>query len=150
VAEPEPVPPPEPAPADVPSIATTLEIPPNKPIPAEGEVTAGMGGEAGGEWDVLMAKVKDWFANGELLQLWERWRDPLRLLLLVIGLVLLLRLYGSVVGTIDSIPLFGGLLELVGLLSLVRFSLTHLVRAEQREQVLSDWQRRWKDFRGRF
>lgn len=109
-----------------------------------------MGGEAGGEWDVLVRKVREWFANGELLRLWERWRDPLRLLLLVIGLVLLLRLYGSVVGTIDAIPLFGGLLELVGLVSVVRFSFTHLVRADQREEVLSDWQRRWKDFRGRF
>jgi hypothetical protein len=97
-----------------------------------------------------VAKVREWFANGELLRLWERWRDPLRTLLLLIGLILLLRLYGSVVGTIHSIPLIGGLLELVGLIVVARFSLTHLVRADQRTQILATWQRRWKELRERF
>ena len=97
-----------------------------------------------------MAKVREWFANGELRHLWERWRDPLRVLLFLIGLILLLRLYGSVVGTIHAIPLIGRLLELVGLVHVVRFTLTHLVRSDERAQVLSTWQQRWTELRGRF
>jgi hypothetical protein len=38
---------------------------------------------------------------------------------------------------------------LVGLVYVVRFSLTHLVRADQRAQVLSTWQRRWMELRGK-
>jgi hypothetical protein len=150
--EPEPSTPAPVPPSDVPSIAATLEIPPAEPTP--GDEAAGFAGIAtagaeGGEWDLLVAKVKEWFADGKLQRLWERWREPLRILLLFIALVLLLRLYGSVVRTIDAIPLVGGLLELVGLLVLVRFSLTHLVRAEERERLFSEWRHRWNDFRGR-
>ena len=66
-----------------------------------------------------------------------------------IGVVLLLRVYGSLINTLDSLPLVGGLLELVGLITLTRFSLTRLVRKSDREQVFSEWRQRWNDFRGK-
>ncbi len=63
--------------------------------------------------------------------------------------MLLLRVYASLIDTLDSLPLVGGLLELVGLIALTRFSLTRLVRKSDREQVFSEWRQRWNDFRGK-
>ena len=80
---------------------------------------------------------------------WQRFRGPLKGLAILIGVVLLLRVYASLIGTLDSLPLVGGLLELVGLIAVSRFTVTRLVRKSDREQVFADWSRRWNDFRGR-
>ena len=63
--------------------------------------------------------------------------------------VLALRLYARVVGTLDGIPLVSGLLELTGLIYLVWFSSTRLVRTSERERVLAEWKQRWQSFSGR-
>lgn len=150
VARPEPAaapaPPVEPAPtaaADAPSIATSLEVP---PLPV-GSYPSEEGG--GGEWEILTAKVRQWFGEGEPQKLLNSIGGPLRAVAYLLGLLLVLRVYRSVVGTIDGIPLVSGLLELVGLIALVRFCLLRLVRRSEREQVLADLQKRWEDFRGR-
>jgi hypothetical protein len=41
------------------------------------------------------------------------------------------------------------LLQLVGLLSVARFALAKLVRSSERERILTSWNQRWNDFRGR-
>ncbi|KEF41213.1 MAG: hypothetical protein ER33_12670 [Cyanobium sp. CACIAM 14] len=142
--EPPPAPAAQPAPAPTgePGIASTLEVP-----PLEG--AAQSGGEGGGEFELLLQKLRDWFASGELQAQWQRIRGPLKGLAILIGVILLLRVYASLIGTLDSLPLVGGLLELVGLIAVTRFSLTRLVRKSDREQVLAEWGRRWNDFRGR-
>jgi hypothetical protein len=145
VARPEPTPPP-PAPtpgAEEPSIAASLEVP---PLPAGSHPTDQ---EGGGEWELLTAKVRQWFGEGEAQKLLQSIGGPLRAVAYLVGLLLVLRVYRSVVGTIDSIPLVNGLLELVGLIALVRFALLRLVRRSEREQVLGALQTRWDDFRGR-
>jgi len=150
-ATPEPVTPePEPilagpdpvAEAPEPGITATLEVP-----PLVG--SADPAGEGGGEFDLLLQKIRDWFASGELQAQWQRFRGPLKGLAILIGVVLLLRVYASLIGTLDSLPLVGGLLELVGLIAVTRFTATRLVRKSDREQVFADWSRRWNDFRGR-
>ncbi len=137
---------PEPVPAPVsepePGITATLEVP-----PLEG--SAEPGGEGGGEFDLLLQKIRDWLGSGELQAQWQRFRGPLKGLAILIGVVLLLRVYASLIGTLDSLPLVGGLLELVGLIAAVRFTATRLVRKSDRDQVFADWSRRWNDFRGR-
>ncbi|MDM7953134.1 MAG: CAAD domain-containing protein [Cyanobium sp. CZS 25K] len=141
VAEaPEPVPAPGSEPE--PGITATLEVP-----PLVG--SADPAGEGGGEFDLLLQKIRDWFASGELQAQWQRFRGPLKGLAILIGVVLLLRVYASLIGTLDSLPLVGGLLELVGLIAVARFSATRLVRKSDREEVFADWSRRWNDFRGR-
>ncbi len=138
-------PPAAPAPVSEPAepgIAATLDIPAQ-------EGSAGEGGEGGGEFELLLQKIQDWFNSGELQAQWQRLRGPLRGLAILVGIVLLLRVYASLVGTLDSLPLVGGLLELVGLITLTRFSITRLVRRSDREQVFAEWRRRWNDFRGR-
>lgn len=135
---------PEPAPVSEPEpgITATLEVP-----PLEG--SAEPGGEGGGEFDLLLQKIRDWLGSGELQAQWQRFRGPLKGLAILIGVVLLLRVYASLIGTLDSLPLVGGLLELVGLIAAVRFTATRLVRKSDRDQVFADWSRRWNDFRGR-
>ena len=152
--EPEPEPEPsEPAPAPTfaptfappvatPTIAATLEAPP---------LAAGSGGsvgEEGGEWDLLMGKVRAFLDGGSLQAWWDRLGGPLRGAGLLIGLVLVLRLYDALLDTLGDLPLVPRLLQLTGLIALVRFALTRLVRTEDREAVLNDWKRRWQGFRG--
>lgn len=141
-ATPEPVPAPVSEPEPGPGITATLEVP-----PLEG--SAEPGGEGGGEFDLLLQKIKDWLGSGELQAQWQRFRGPLKGLAILIGVVLLLRVYASLIGTLDSLPLVGGLLELVGLIAALRFTATRLVRKSDRDQVFADWSRRWNDFRGR-
>ncbi len=175
--EPEPPQPPPTKPAELtepspaitgePSIAATLDVPPlTDPLPRtdarapgsidpqvepafSSEPSEGVAGEGGGEWNLLVEKLNAWFASEDLRKQWESLRGPLRAAAILIGLVLLLRVYGSLVGTIDGIPVIGGLLELAGLIYLVRFSFKNLVRAREREQLISSWSNRWREFRGK-
>ena len=137
-----PAPVPTPVSEPGPGITATLEVP-----PLEG--SAEPAGEGGGEFDLLLQKIKDWLGSGELQAQWQRFRGPLKGLAILIGVVLLLRVYASLIGTLDSLPLVGGLLELVGLIAALRFTATRLVRKSDRDQVFADWSRRWNDFRGR-
>jgi hypothetical protein len=132
----------EPVSAPEPGIVATFEVP-----PLEGSPDSAADG--GGEFELLLQKIRDWLGSGELQAQWQRFRGPLKGLAILIGAVLLLRVYASLIGTLDSLPLVGGLLELVGLIAAVRFTFTKMVRKSDREQVFADWSRRWNDFRGR-
>lgn len=131
--------PPTPEPAPTPAIATTLEIP-----PAPGATPA-----EGGEFDLLVEKLRTWFAEADIGGHWQKLRGPLKGFALLLVAVLALRLYARVVGTLDGIPLISGLLELTGLIYLVWFSSTRLVRTSERERVLAEWKQRWQSFSGR-
>jgi hypothetical protein len=130
---------PEPEPAPTPTIASTLEIP-----PAPGATPA-----EGGEFDLLIEKLRAWFAEADIGGHWQKLRGPLKGFALLLVAVLALRLYARVVGTLDGIPLVSGLLELTGLIYLVWFSSTRLVRTSERERVLAEWKQRWQSFSGR-
>jgi hypothetical protein len=130
------------APAE-PSIAATLEVP---PLPGAGASTEA--GE-GGEFDLLIGKVNAWIDQLDLAGRWQKLRGPLRGAAVLLALLLALRLYAQVVGTIDRIPVISGLLELTGLIYTLWFSTTRLVRTSERERVLADWKQRWHSFSGR-
>ncbi len=123
-----------------PGIATTIAVPPL-------ETGAGIAGE-GGEWELLVGKLNAWFSSGELNRQWQRIRGPLKGVALLIAAILALRLYATVVGSIDRIPVVSGLLELTGLIALVHFGLTRMVRTQEREQVLASWKQHWQAFLG--
>ena len=57
--------------------------------------------------------------------------------------------YGALLGVIGSFPLAPGLLELVGLIAVIRFGLTKLVRSQERRALIEGLQQRWKAFRGK-
>ena len=109
------------------------------PLP-EGESSGG-----GGEWDLLVERFTTWWNSGELNRQWQRIRGPLK----GVAIVVLVLLYATVVGVVDGIPLVSGLLELTGLIAVLQFSTTRLLRSSDRQEVFTQLQRRWDDFRGR-
>jgi hypothetical protein len=126
-----------------PRVAATLEVAPR---------TSGEGGPAagaeGGEWELLLAKVKAWLEQADLPGQWERLGGPLRGLGVLLGLLLVLKLYVALLDTLDDLPLLPRLLQLVGLIAFLRFGVTRLTRSSDRNVILDDWKRRWDAFRG--
>ena len=139
-AAPEPEPEPEPANVWTPQVASTTDVPASPAaVSSEGE---------GGEWELLVEKVKQWIASGQLQQQWETARTPITLLAGLIAVLVVLRIYSSLLGVLESLPLLPGLLELVGVISVVRFSLTRLVKSSDRHEVIDGLKQRWSSFRG--
>ena len=138
-AAPEPTPEPIAVP-EVPTVVSTLEVP---------ALERPSGGDAeGGEWDLLLDKLRQWIASGQLQQLWQTSRTPLTAAAALIGLLVVLRIYGALLGVLDSLPLVPGLLELAGLVAVVRFGISNLVRSSDREKVIANVKGRWAAFRG--
>jgi len=134
---------PEPPSLREPTIAASVEVPPLVLSERSREASQG------GEWELLVSKVNAWLGSGELQKLWTNLRGPLKGVALLVLLAMALKVYGSVVNTIDAIPVVNGLLELVGLIALGRFSANRLLRTKDRTELLNTWGRRWHDFSGR-
>jgi hypothetical protein len=132
--------PPAPAAVEAPSIAASLEAPPQP----------GGGAEAGdgGEWELLVGKLVAFLEGDQLRDWWNRLGGPLRTAGLLLALVLVLRLYDALLDTLGDLPLLPRLLQLVGLIGVARFALTRLVRTEDRQAVIDDLKGRWQRFRG--
>jgi len=122
-------------------VASTITVPPL------GEGAKGDG--EGGEFDLLLQRVSQWLKQQDLPARWERLQGPLRGLALLLLAVVLLRLYGALIDTLDGLPLVPRLFQLVGVIVLVKFSLLNLVRTSDRERLISAWSQRWASFRGR-
>ena len=141
---PEPIAQPEPKPVPDPVVAATLEVPPLE----TSQLAATPAGE-GGEWELLTGKVRAWLESGELQRLWAQARSPLTALAALIALLVVLRVYSALLGAIESLPLAPGLLELVGLIWLVRYGVPKLVRNSEREQLIGGLKQRWQAFLGK-
>ncbi|MEO1003645.1 MAG: CAAD domain-containing protein [Cyanobacteria bacterium J06638_7] len=103
----------------------------------------------GGEWNLLLEKLRQWWGSGELQSLWRQAKTPLTLALAVVGLLLVLRVYSGLVSAINGLPLVPGLLELAGLIWTLRYGLPKLLRRSERQQLLEGLQQRWRNFSGR-
>ena len=150
-AEPEPVEPtptvqdpagPAPTPATgQPQLAAIIEIPATG-APEDADTPGG------GEWELLVSQLSEWLTNLKLQQTFQELRRPLTLLGWLLALLLVLRIYGAVIGTIDHLPLVPGLLELVGVIAVGRFAATRLVRSQERQTLIRQLGDRWKAFLG--
>lgn len=129
------------APAAIPEVESTTTV-----APLAG---AAAGSGEGGEWELLVAKVKAWLESGQIQALWRQSKSPLTLALAAIGVLLLLRVYAGLLAVIESLPLVPGLLELVGVIYAVRVGLPRLVQRSKREQLIQGLQQRWNTFVGR-
>ena len=138
-AEPAPLPTPAPAPPANSVFSTSLEVPAVAPSAEAPE---------GGEWDLLLSKIRQWVDRGELDNLISSARTPALVFGGLVGVLLVLRVYAALLGAIDSLPLVPGLLELTGVVWLARFGATNLVRSGDRNTILSQLQQRWNAFRG--
>ena len=147
-AAPEPAPLPEPevvpiTPPAVPTVATTIDL------PARADSTgAGPTGE-GGEWALLLSKLQAWLGSGQLQAQLQAARTPFTLVAGLIALLVVLQIYGALLAVINSFPLAPGLLELVGVIAVVRFGLVKLVRSQERRALIEGLQQRWKAFQGK-
>jgi len=103
----------------------------------------------GGEWELLSGTVRAWLESGELQRLWAQVRSPLTALAAVLAALLVLRVYSALLGALDSLPLVPGLLELVGLIWVLRYGVPRLVRNSERAQLVSGLKSRWQAFLGK-
>ena len=140
--EPEPTPTPTPAPTPAPTpdpvIASTVSIPAQE-----------SSDEDGGEWELLVGKVKDWLEQNDLAELWTKAQLPLRVVGGLIVFSLVATVYSGVLSTINSIPLVPGLLELAGVIWLVNFALRNLIRNSDRDNFIKGARSTWTRVTGR-
>ena len=141
----EAVPEAEPAPAlenaatvPDPVIASTVTI------PAQANST-----DAGGEWDLLVEKIKAWIDSKELGSVWSQAQLPLRLIGGLILFVIVSTVYSGILGTINKVPLAPGLLELTGVIWLLNYARCNLVRSSDRKRVINSIGSTWNKFVGR-
>ena len=145
--EPEPTPAPTPAPTSAPKpdpvIASTVSIPAQESTDQDGDPLDG------GEWDLLVGKVKDWLEQNDLAELWSKAQLPLRVVGGLIVFSLVATVYSGVLSTINSIPLVPGLLELAGVIWLVNFALRNLIRNSDRDNFINGARSTWSRVTGR-
>ena len=133
----KPVSQPQPAQSD-PLITSTIEIPAQGPLD-----------EGGGEWDLLVGKIRTWLNSDDPTALWSRLQLPLKVVGGLIIFLLVSRIYNGILGTIDSLPLAPGLLELAGLIWVLNFALKNLVRSGDRKQFTDGIGAAWARVTGR-
>jgi len=139
-----------PLPSPEPSVATTLHVEASATslLVQAGPAGDGPNNGEGGEWELLLQKLREWLNQGQLKSFWAQASRPVSLLAGLVGLLIVLRIYGALLGAIDSLPLVPGLLELAGVIWLVRYGLPKLLRSSEREQLLGGLSQRWRSFRG--
>ena len=147
--EPAPLPKPEVLPLTPPPVPTVPTVATTIDLPARGDSAgAGPTGE-GGEWALLLSKLQAWLGSGQLQDQLQAARTPLTLVAGLIALLVVLQIYGALLAVIRSFPLAPGLLELVGVIAVVRFGLDKLVRSQERRALIEGLQRRWQAFQGK-
>ncbi len=138
----------EPAVAPLPTPAASEAIAERIQVAATTSSSADDNSSEGGEWDLLSSKVRQWWDDNNLVDLWQRSRRPLFLILGLIGLTLIIRIYSGILAAIGSIPLAPRLFELVGLGWVIWFSVTRLIRSDERKALVANVGGIWSAFRG--
>ncbi|TCD56491.1 CAAD domain-containing protein [Synechococcus sp. BS55D] len=128
-----------------PAIASRVTVPAAmSPDPGQADLENG----EGGEWDLLSEKLRSWWQEQDLDHQWQRLRQPLLLGVGLVGLILVIRIYSGILAAIATVPLAPRLFELAGVSWLAWFSVTRLVRSDERRKVLTAVSGRWQAFRG--
>ncbi len=100
--------------------------------------------EEGGEWDLLVQKIKKAISQENLSQQWIRLKQPLFIFSGLVIFLLTLRIYSTVLATIAKVPLAPRLFELSGFVWLIWFSSNYLLRSKDRKELISALTNRWK------
>lgn len=122
----------------------------NKPLPNPGakpsnETTQGLSKES--EWKVVLNKIQAWLGTTKKIsdQLDEFFNPSI--LILVLGVIAIcLKAYSTILNAIDDIPLAASIFEVIGTLWLTKFSITRLLRKQDRQEFFSEANRRWRNF----
>ncbi|MEC7738150.1 MAG: CAAD domain-containing protein, partial [Cyanobacteriota bacterium] len=127
---------------------------PSSPTPAPKSSDGPEGLDQGEELKLLLErlrnffKLSNWIKQDDQTSPWQQLRRPVLLIAALITLVIFVRIYGGILSTIESVPLAPSLFELAGILWLTWFSITRLIRSEDRQDVISKVRTRWEAFRG--
>jgi hypothetical protein len=105
--------------------------------------------DEGGEWNLLVEKIKAWIDSNQLGSLWDQAQLPIRLIGGLILFVIVSTVYGGILGTINKVPLAPGLLELTGVIWLLNYARCNLVRSSDRKRVIDSIGSTWNKFVGR-
>ena len=148
----------QPAPAqDSPAISKPSSIPSSPtptPTPTPKSSDGPKGLDQGEELKLLLEKLRNffklsnWIKQDDQTSQWQKLRRPVLLIAALITLVIFVRIYGGILSTIESVPLAPSLFEMAGILWLTWFSITRLIRSEDRQDVISRVRTRWEAFRG--
>ena len=122
------------------SIAERVQVPAQAP--------SGDSDESGGEWEMLSGRIKEFLEGNNLVEWWQKMRQPLILVGVLIGLILTLRIYGGILDAIATVPLAPRLFQLVGAIYAAWYAATRLVKSNERKQVSSNLQDLWTSIRG--
>ena len=141
---PAPTPKSTPAPTPAPTPEPTLDPAFSAQVDIPGQVAS-----SGGEWQLLLEKIRGAVGGSNLQETWQQLRSPVRLVGGIILLIITLRVYQGVLDTIDRLPLAPGLLELAGLIWLVKYLMINMMRSSERQRVLDQLRSRWKSVMGR-
>ena len=122
----------------------------NKPLPNPGakpsnETTQGFSQES--EWKVVLNKIQAWLGTTKKIsdQLDEFFNPSI--LILVLGVIAIcLKAYSTILNAIDDIPLAASIFEVIGTLWLTRFSITRLLREQDRQELFAEAYKRWRNF----
>ena len=143
----------EPAPAsplESAAVPPTVETKPDPVITSTVTIPAQEAStDEGGEWDLLVEKIKAWIDSNQLGSLWEQAQLPLRLIGGLILFVIVSTVYSGILGTINKVPLAPGLLELTGVIWLLNYARCNLVRSSDRKRVIDALGSTWNKVVGR-
>ncbi len=92
--------------------------------------------EEGGEWDLLLSKIGQWWERNNLSSQWEQLSKPIFFLIGFAVIAVAAQIYGKVLGSISRVPIAPRLFELVGIIWFVRFSTKNLIRNEDRKKLV--------------
>jgi hypothetical protein len=118
-------------------------------VPADAPTDQKQPDGEGGEWDLLVSKLQAWMESVQLQELWKQAKSPLTLVLALLAVVLVLRIYSSLLDVLESLPLIPGLLELVGLVWVLRFGIPRLIQRNERQTLINNVRESWQRFSGR-
>ena len=144
-AEPAPA-----APVESAAVPPTVETKPDPVITSTVTIPAQEAStDEGGEWDLLVEKIKAWIDSNQLGSLWVQAQLPLRLIGGLILFVIVSTVYSGILGTINKVPLAPGLLELTGVIWLLNYARCNLVRSSDRKRVIDALGSTWNKVVGR-
>ena len=144
-AEPAPA-----SPAESAAVPPTVETKPDPVITSTVTIPAQEAStDEGGEWDLLVEKIKAWIDSKELGSVWSQAQLPLRLIGGLILFVIVSTVYSGILGTINKVPLAPGLLELTGVIWLLNYARCNLVRSSDRKRVIDAVGSTWNKVVGR-
>ena len=93
-------------------------------------------------------KLSTWFKPNNQANQLQQVRQLAVLVAWLIALVIFVRVYGGILLIIESVPLAPSLFEMAGIIWLAWFSITRLIRSQDRQEVIFSVRSRWHAFSG--